>query len=64
MADMQLAAQCVDLVEAGLMDPTNVVRTALENALSMASLLQLTAATLTELPEPKATPVPDAEEEV
>jgi len=43
----------VDLVEAGIIDPTKVVRTALENAVSVASVLLLTEATLTELPEPK-----------
>jgi chaperonin GroEL len=43
-----------DLVEAGIIDPTKVVRIALENAVSVASVLLLTEATLTELPEPKA----------
>jgi chaperonin GroEL len=43
----------VDLVEAGIIDPTKVVRVALENAVSVASLLLLTEATLTEIPEPK-----------
>jgi len=43
----------VDLVEAGIIDPTKVVRVALENAVSVASLLLLTEATLTEVPEKK-----------
>jgi chaperonin GroEL len=43
----------VDLVEAGIIDPTKVVRIALENAVSAASLLLLTEATLTEVPEEK-----------
>jgi len=43
----------VDLVQAGIIDPTKVVRIALENAVSVASVLLLTEATLTELPEPK-----------
>ncbi|MBP1690184.1 MAG: groEL [Deltaproteobacteria bacterium] len=43
----------VDLVEAGIIDPTKVVRIALENAVSVASVLLLTEATLTEVPEPK-----------
>jgi chaperonin GroEL len=43
-----------DLVEAGIIDPTKVVRVALENAVSVASVLLLTEATLTELPESKA----------
>jgi chaperonin GroEL len=46
----------VDLAEAGVIDPTKVVRVALENAVSAASLLLLAEATLTELPEPKETP--------
>ena len=43
----------VDLVEAGIIDPTKVVRIALENAVSVASVLLLTEATMTELPETK-----------
>jgi chaperonin GroEL len=43
----------VDLVEAGIIDPAKVVRTALENAVSVASVLLLTEATLTEVPEKK-----------
>ncbi|HSE06854.1 MAG TPA: chaperonin GroEL [Methylomirabilota bacterium] len=47
----------VDLVEAGIIDPTKVVRVALENAVSVASLLLLTEATLTEVPDKKEEPV-------
>jgi chaperonin GroEL len=43
----------VDLMTAGIIDPTKVVRIALENAVSVASVLLLTEATMTELPEPK-----------
>ena len=43
----------VDLIDAGIIDPTKVVRTALENAVSVAGVLLLTEATLTEVPEPK-----------
>jgi chaperonin GroEL len=43
----------VDLVAAGIVDPTKVLRVALENAVSSASLLLLTEATLTEIPEQK-----------
>jgi chaperonin GroEL len=43
----------VDLVEAGIIDPTKVVRIALENAVSVASVLLLTEATMTEIPEAK-----------
>ena len=51
----------VDLFEAGIVDPTKVVRIALENAVSVAGVLLLTEATLTELPEkerPPAVPEP------
>lgn len=43
----------VDLIEAGIVDPTKVVRVALENAVSVASVLLLTEATMTEIPEPE-----------
>jgi chaperonin GroEL len=43
----------VDLVQAGIIDPTKVVRIGLENAVSVASLLLLSEATLTVVPEPK-----------
>ena len=43
----------VDLVEAGIIDPTKVVRVALENAVSVASVLLLTEATMTEVPDSK-----------
>ena len=41
----------VDLIEAGIIDPTKVVRVGLENAVSVASVLLLTEATMTEIPE-------------
>ena len=52
--------QFVDLAKAGILDPTKVVRVALENAVSVASVLLLNEATMTELPEPKTEVVPDA----
>jgi chaperonin GroEL len=42
-----------DLVEAGIIDPTKVVRSALENASSMAALLLTTESLITEIPEKK-----------
>jgi len=42
-----------DLVEFGIIDPTKVVRIALENAVSVASVLLLTEATMTDIPEPQ-----------
>jgi chaperonin GroEL len=47
------AGKYLDLAEAGIVDPTKVVRLALENAVSVASVLLLTEATLTEVPESK-----------
>lgn len=44
----------VDLVEAGIIDPAKVVRVGLENAVSVASILLLTEATMTEIPEKKS----------
>jgi chaperonin GroEL len=43
----------VDLIDAGIVDATKVVRTAVENAVSVAGTLLLTEATLTEVPEPR-----------
>jgi chaperonin GroEL len=48
----------VDLVATGIVDPTKVVRLALENAVSTAGTLLLTEATLTEVPEPKPEAAP------
>jgi chaperonin GroEL len=43
-----------DLVKAGVIDPTKVTRTALENAASIAGLLLTTEALVVEIPEQKA----------
>jgi chaperonin GroEL len=50
----------VDMLEAGIIDPTKVERIALENAASVASLLLTTEALVTEIPEEKkeTPPVP------
>ena len=45
--------QYENLVEAGVIDPTKVVRTALQNATSIASLLLTTEALVSEIPEEK-----------
>ena len=42
-----------DLTAAGIIDPTKVVRTALQNAASVAGLLLTTDAAITDMPEPK-----------
>lgn len=48
--------QYVDLVDSGIIDPTKVIRIALENAVSAASLLLLAEAVMTEVPEKKEEP--------
>lgn len=50
-----------DLVEAGVIDPAKVVRTAIQNAASVAALLLTTSCLLTEIPKDEpATPDPNA----
>jgi chaperonin GroEL len=43
-----------NLVQAGVIDPTKVVRTALQNAASVAGLLITTEAAVSEMPEDKS----------
>jgi chaperonin GroEL len=43
----------VDMIDAGIIDPTKVVRTALQDAASVAGLLITTEAMIAERPEPK-----------
>jgi len=54
-----------DLVAAGIIDPTKVVRSALQNAASIAGLLLTTDAAVTDAPEPKkaAPPMPGGGED-
>ncbi len=53
-----------DLAAAGILDPTKVVRTALQNAASIAGLLLTTDAAVTDAPEPKkAAPMPGGGED-
>jgi chaperonin GroEL len=47
-----------DLVKSGIIDPTKVVRTALQDAASVAGLLVTTEAMVAEKPEKKAPPMP------
>jgi chaperonin GroEL len=49
-----------DLAAAGIIDPTKVVRTALQNAASIAGLLLTTDAAITDAPEPKKAAPPMA----
>src|SRR6266568_2238017 len=48
--------QYTDLVKAGIVDPTKVTRTALQNAASIAGLLLTTEALVTEIPEKEKSP--------
>ena len=43
-----------DLIEAGVIDPTKVTRTALQNAASISALLLTTESLITDLPEEKS----------
>src|SRR5450631_829374 len=51
-----LTGEFEDLVKAGVIDPTKVTRTALQNAASIAALLLTTEALIVEIPEAKAAP--------
>ena len=53
-----VTGQIEDLAAAGIIDPTKVVRTALQNASSIAGLLLTTDAAVTDLPEPKKPAAP------
>jgi len=48
----------VDMIQAGIIDPTKVERVALQNAASVASLLLTTEALITDLPEDKPASAP------
>ena len=48
--------ELVDLVEAGVIDPAKVTRSALQNAASIAALLLTTEAIVADKPEPAARP--------
>jgi chaperonin GroEL len=50
----------VDMIEAGIIDPTKVTRTALQNAASVAGLMLTTEVMVAEIPEkePKAPAMP------
>jgi len=51
-----LTNEYVNMVEAGIIDPTKVVRLALQNAASVAGLLLTTEAVITDVPQPKEAP--------
>ena len=49
-----------DMLKAGILDPTKVTRSALENAASVAATLLTTEALVADIPEPPAPPMPGA----
>ncbi len=51
-------AQYEDLVKGGVIDPTKVTRSALQNASSIAALMLTTEAMIAEIPEKKSAPAP------
>ena len=53
-----LEAKPIDMVKAGIIDPLKVVRTAVQNAISVASMILTTEALITDKPEPKPPPPP------
>ncbi|WP_448594655.1 chaperonin GroEL [Thermoflexus hugenholtzii] len=58
-----LTGEYVDMVEAGIIDPAKVTRTALENAASVAAMILTTEALVTEVPEKKKETTPTPSEE-
>jgi chaperonin GroEL len=53
-----LADQYVDMVDAGIIDPAKVTRSAVENAASIAGMILTTEALITDKPEKKAPAMP------
>ncbi|OGK11780.1 chaperonin GroL [Candidatus Roizmanbacteria bacterium RIFCSPLOWO2_01_FULL_37_12] len=51
-------AQTVDMIAEGIIDPLKVVRTAVENAVSVATMILTTEALVTDEPEPKTPAMP------
>jgi chaperonin GroEL len=54
-----ISAQTIDMIKVGIIDPLKVVRTAVENAVSVATMILTTEALITDLPEknPPAAPM-------
>ena len=50
----------VDMVESGIIDPTKVTRSVLQNAASVAATLLTTESIVTDIPTPPAPPAPGA----
>ncbi len=54
-----MAEELADMMEAGIVDPAKVTRSALQNAASIASILLTTEAVVCDIPEPEL-PMPAA----
>ncbi|KIY92386.1 RuBisCO large subunit-binding protein subunitbeta-2 [Monoraphidium neglectum] len=52
-----------DLMESGIIDPTKVIRCALENASSVAKIFLLADVVVTDIPEKAGAPAPDVNAE-
>ncbi len=52
------SAEPIDMIKAGIIDPLKVVRSAVQNAISVATMILTTEALITDLPEPKAPAAP------
>jgi chaperonin GroEL len=52
------SGEYVNMMQKGIIDPTKVVRAALQNAASVAGLLITTEAMVAELPQKKSPPMP------
>ncbi len=51
-----LNGEYVDMIERGILDPTKVTRSALQNAASIASMVLTTESLVTDIPKPEAAP--------
>ena len=58
-----LTEEYVDMVQAGIVDPVKVTRSALQNAASIAGLLLTTEALVVEIPDKRGTSMPAMEDE-
>ncbi len=58
-----ISGEYVDLIDAGIIDPLKVTRTALQNGASVAAILLTTEALVTEIPQPETPmPMPDMDD--
>ncbi len=58
------AGEMVDMAKAGILDPAKVIRCALQNAVSVASMMLTTTCLITDLPEKKAPAMPGGGEDM